>query len=105
MKLKIKKWTFRIATTGIFITTLLILIILNPILTYAHKTKLENHTIFHSASLEPALITKISDANSLLKASEFYNPNLKIDICLNDGSNYPTLIKTLRGQAFAFIIK
>jgi hypothetical protein len=102
MKLKIKKWTLRVVTTGVFIASLLILIVLNPILTYAHKTTHENHTIFHSASLDSALITQISDANNLLKTSEFYNPNLKLEICLNDGSNYPTIVKTLRGRAFAW---
>ncbi|MBL7703821.1 MAG: hypothetical protein JNM14_16345 [Ferruginibacter sp.] len=102
MKRKIKKWTFRLAVTGLFIAGLLLVIILNPVLTYANKTEHNNHTLFHNKPLDPAVLTTLDQAAELLKASEFYNPKLRLDICLNDGSKYPELIKALRGQAFAW---
>lgn len=102
MKRQIKKWTFRLAATALFIAGLLLIIILNPILTYAGKTAHNNYTIFHNKPLDPALITRLDQATALIKASEFYNPKLKLDICLNDGSQYPQLIQALRGQAFAW---
>lgn len=102
MKRKIKKWTLRLAVTGLFIAGLLLVIILNPILTYANKTIHNNYTIFHNKPIAKILTIKIDKATELLKASEFYNSKLQLDICLNDGSKYPKLMQTIRGKAFAW---
>jgi hypothetical protein len=102
MKRQIKKWTIRLTATALLIAGLLLIIILNPILTYANKTTHNNYSVFHNKTLDPTLLTKLDQATELLKASEFYNSNLKFDICLNDGSKYPKLIRALRGQAFAW---
>ena len=102
MKRQIKRWTLRLMVTGLFIAALLLVIILNPILTYANKTTHNSYTIFHNKPLDPTLTIKLDQATDLLKASEFYNPKLQLDICLNDGSKYPKLIQALRGQAFAW---
>ena len=102
MKRQIKKWTLCLTATALLIAGLLLVVILNPILTYANKTTHNNFTVFHNKTLDPTLLTKLDQATELLKASEFYNPNLHFDVCLNDGSKYPKLIKTLRGEAFAW---
>jgi hypothetical protein len=102
MKRQIKKWTLRLTATVLLIAGLLLIIILNPILTYANKTTHNNYTVFHNKKPDPTLFTKLEQATELLKASEFYNPKLHLDICLNDGSKYPKLIRTLKGQAFAW---
>jgi hypothetical protein len=102
MKQQIKKWTLRLTLTGLLMAGLLLVIVLNPIFVYANKTTHNNFTIFHNGQLDPSLISDLDQATNLLKTSEFYNGNLKLDICLNDGSIYPKLIKTLRGPAFAW---
>ena len=102
MKQQIKKWTFRLTVTTLFIAGLLLIIILNPILTYANKTTHKNYTVFHNQTIDPTFLTKLDQATALLKANEFYNSKLQLDICLNDGSKYPKLIRMLRGQAFAW---
>ena len=102
MKQEIKRWTLRLTVTSLFISGLLLVIILNPILTYANKTTHNNFKIFHDKPLDPTLIVKLDQATELLKASEFYNSKLQLDICLNDGSKYPKLILILRGQAFGW---
>lgn len=102
MKRQIKKWTIRLTATALLIAGLLLIIILNPILTYAKKTTHNNYTVFQNKTLDPTLLNKLDQATELLKASEFYNPKLHLEICLNDGSIYPKLIQTLRGQAFAW---
>lgn len=102
MKQQIKKWTFRFAAAALLIAALLLIIILNPVLSYAFKTEHNNYTIFHNKNLDPAFVTELNQATELLKASEFYDSTLQLDICLNDGSKYPELIQALRGQAFAF---
>jgi hypothetical protein len=102
MKQKIKKWTLRLTATALLIVGLLLIIVLNPILTYANKTTHHNHTVFHNQALERSTLATLDQATELVKASECYNPDLHLDICLNDGSNYPALIRTLRGPAFAW---
>lgn len=102
MKRKIKKWTLRLTATVLLIAGLLLIIVLNPILTYANKTTHNNLTVFHNNVLDPTFLTKLGQATELLKASEYYNPKLHLDICLNDGSKYPKLIQALRGRAFAW---
>lgn len=102
MKKQIKKWTLRLTVSGLLITILLLLIILKPVLTYAGKTTHSNYSVYHHQPLEPTLLSHLDNATEHLKTSEFYNPNLQLDICLNDGSSYPDLMKTLRGPAFAW---
>ena len=102
MKRLLKKWMLRLTATGLLITALLLIIVLNPGLTYANKTTHNNYAIYHNKALDPAFTVKLDQATELLKSSEIYNPTLHLDICLNDGSKYPKLIRALRGQAFAF---
>lgn len=102
MKRQIKKWTLRLTATALLVAGLLLIIVLNPILTYANKTIYNNYTIFYTKKPDPALLTRLDQATELLRVSEFYNSNLQLDICLNDGSKYPKLIRALRGQAFAW---
>lgn len=94
--------TYRLTATGLIIAGLLLIIILNPILTYANKTTHKIFSIYHNKTIDPLLISTLDQATLLLETSEFYNNNLKLDICLNDGSTYPTIIKTIRGRAFAW---
>jgi hypothetical protein len=98
----VKKWGLRIAVTGLLIAILLIVIVANPILLYAHQTVHNKHTIYHTTPLHPLLPSQLDEATALVKRSEFYNSNLALAICLNDGTNYTRLIKHLRGQAFAW---
>ena len=102
MKRQIRKWTLRLIATGMFIAGLLLIIILHPILTYANKTTHNNFTIYHNTKLDPLIALYLDQATELLKTSEFYNDKLKLDICLNDGSQYPKIIRAVRGQAFAW---
>jgi len=48
MKRSIKKWALRLAVTGLFIATLLLVIILNPVLTYAGMTSHHNFTVLQN---------------------------------------------------------
>ena len=102
MKRQIRKWTLRLTATALLIVGLLLLITLNPALTYANKTTHKNFSIYHNKTLGRLKTTSIDEAVRLLETGEFYNNNLKLDICLNDGSAYPTIIKTIRGRAFAW---
>ena len=102
MKKQISKWMFRVSVTTLVITGLLVLIVLNPILTYANKTNHNNYTIFHSKSLDPNIERRLDQATQLIKTSELFDPNLKLNICLKDGSAYSNLVQALRGPAFGW---
>ena len=98
----IRRWTVRLTVTGFLITAMLIGIVLNPGLLYANKTKIDNYIVYHHSQLDEDLIDRITNAATLTEESELYDPDFTIEICLNDGSYYPTLIETLRGQAFGW---
>jgi hypothetical protein len=102
MKLKIRKWAFRLLATGLFCLGCLLAIILNPSFLYANKTIKGNFNIYHQAPLDQAFISQLEIATKLAKSSKYFDPQLKLDICLNDGSLYPLLMEKIRGQAFAW---
>ncbi len=70
--------------------------------TYAHKTTHNNFVVYHSKPLDTAIFSHLHKAQELLKRSEYYNPEVKLNICLNDGSMYPALIEKFFGNAYAW---
>lgn len=101
MKRTLKKWGIRFVATLITCGILLLIIVLNPLLSYAGKTKHTNYTIYHNKNISKELLTRLDAATLLVSESEIYDPALKLDICLNDGSEYPSLIQKINGPAFA----
>lgn len=101
MKKKIKKWVIRLTAFFLLVTTLLLIIILNPILTYANKTTHNNFTIYSKYPVKESLKSCLDNATTLIQKSELYNPYLKLDVCLNDGSIYPAVIEKIQDKAFA----
>jgi hypothetical protein len=81
---------------------LLLIYILNPGISYSHKTAQNNSIIFYNTSLAPELNSELDQATILLKTSELYDPELHFQICLNDGNKYPALMRMIRGEAFAW---
>lgn len=102
MKKQIKKWIFRLTVTALFTVGCLVVIILNPALVYANKTTYNNYVIFHNRPLDKAFLFQIDEATRLAGRSEYYNPGVKLDICLNDGSMYPAVIQRLFGRGFGW---
>lgn len=102
MKQQFKVWAIRLLVAVCVIVSLLLILVLNPGLTYAHKTSHKLFTIYHHSALDPLLSSRLDEAENLLESSEFYPTNLHLDICLNDGSFYTQIIKAIRGQAFAW---
>jgi hypothetical protein len=71
---------------------------LNPILLYANKTVMGNYSIYHNKPLNPNLVFRLEQSISIIKASELYDPKLKMDVCLKDGSKYPGLVEKILGR-------
>lgn len=101
MKKKIKTWSFRLVTTASLMFVLLIGIVFTPNFLYANKTVIDNYTVYHNGKINTKLAQSLKNATALLKKSELYDAEFKLDICLNDGSYYPFLIEKIQGQAFA----
>ncbi len=102
MKKRLKIWSLRLIATISLIFGLLVIIVFNPSFSYAHQTTFKNFTVHHSTGLNKHLLLRLDETTELLKTSEFFNPELKFQVCLNDGSIYPTLLRTLRSPAFAW---
>jgi hypothetical protein len=102
MKRQIKKWALRFTATFALIIGLLLTIVLNPSLTYANRTTHGNFVVYSQYPTGSQFFPVLDSAAALIKKSEWYRPNLKLDICLNDGSAYPKIMAQLRGRAFAW---
>ncbi len=101
MKIIILKWALRIAAIAILLLGILVGVVLNPTLLYANKTMIGKFTVYHNQPIDEHLKMRLNDADEILKSSELYDSNLKFDICLNDGSFYPSLLEIFLGNAFA----
>jgi hypothetical protein len=95
MKKLIKKWLLRFTLSGLFLLFLLVTFVLYPSLLYANKTSIGNCNIYHNTPIDSMLIIRLNEAGEIVKSSELFDANLKFDICLNDGSRYPSLIKMI----------
>lgn len=95
MKQPPKKWLLRLTLSGLFLLALLVSFILYPSLLYAHKTTAGNCCVYHNSDLDRNVIIRLAEAAVIIKSTELYDDNLKYDICLNDGSWYPSLMKMI----------
>ena len=98
MKKKIKRWTFRILMTVLFLFGLLVLFMLSPKILYANKTITGNYSIYHNKLIDENFQFRLEQAKAISKASELNDPKLKMDICLKDGSKYPGLVEMVLGR-------
>lgn len=95
------KWTLRLTALAMLLLGLLIAIVLNPTLLYASKTVMGNYSVYHQKPLDSDFKLRLDEATQIIKASELFDANFKFDVCLNDGSLYPSLMEKLLGRAFA----
>jgi len=94
-------WALRAFATLLISLGFLVVIVINPALSYARKDSPKGFMIYSEHTPTRTFMVCLDAANELVKSSELYDPDWKLDICLNDGSNYPTLIQKVQGKAFA----
>lgn len=102
MKRTTKRWTLRIAMTGLLIMGMLFGLMLNPTILYAKQTTIGNFTVYHQNEIDETLSHRLEKVTSILSESELYDPSYRLNICLNDGSSYPIIMEKIRGQAFGW---
>lgn len=97
-----KKWLASVfASSGLLLAGLVVLL-LNPGVLYAHQTTTPHYTIYHQQPLDPALLVRLEQAQRLVHASEVFEETLRLEVCLNDGSPYPSLVQAVWSPAFAW---
>ena len=79
--------------------------LLNPNLSYANQTQIENVLIYHNQELEEGTELIIKNALSIIGNADIYDKNLNIQLCLNDDKIYPNLYPFAGATAYAFLNK
>jgi hypothetical protein len=101
MKPKIVKWIIGMLVAAVLLVGLLVVIVLTPSLLYATKTSVGTFIVYHNQPFDKELKLRLDDATEIIKTSECYDGNIHFDICLKDGSLYPSLLQVFLGRAFA----
>lgn len=101
----IKRVIFGSLSVLIVSTIFLSIALLNPSMTYANKTSFDKVTVYHNQALEKETESIINNAIEIIKSSELYTDDIKIDLCLNDGSYYPEFHPLKGGIAYSFLNK
>ena len=100
MKKIIKKISISLFSVMGFSCVLWAVLFFNPRLSYANKTQIGQVTIFHNQDLDTGAEEVINNVIEILKSSELYDKNFKIQLCLNDDEIYPNLFP-VRGTPLA----
>ena len=105
-----KKWAMSVLASGGFLLLGFVVLLLNPGVLYAHQTTTRQYTVYHNRPLDAALMLRLEQARGLVQTSEVFGKTLRLEVCLNDGSRYPSLVQAIWSPAFAwgfynFIIK
>jgi len=77
----------------------------NPNWIYSKSTTVENVTIYHNSNLEKEVESTVKKALKIISSSEIYKKENKIQLCLNDNSQFPNLHLFASGTAYAFLNK
>ncbi|MBD0400850.1 hypothetical protein [Flammeovirga sp. EKP202] len=102
MKIEIRKWVIR-ALLLCFVSIISILFLMSfPQILYAKRTQVGNYIIYHENDLNQYFYQRLHNVDSVFRGSELYNDQLKLEICLSDGTAYPTLMKMIWGDAFGW---
>ena len=98
----LKKVAFSLLTSVLLASLFFVVFLLNPSILYAHRTATPHYTIYHNQPLDPTLLSRLEQARTVVQQSSWFDSTLCLNICLNDGSWYPTLVEKLWGPAFAW---
>ncbi|MFY0592483.1 hypothetical protein [Roseivirga sp.] len=97
-KLKIKRLLAWFIGSLLFLVLTLIILLTVPSILYANHTSFGSITVYHQKEIPSHFATSIEEAISTVKVSPLYQSDLRINVCLNDGSKYPSIVKTILGD-------
>ena len=101
---KILRYFLRTFLILLLMLGLLIVFMLNPQIVYAKKHSYKQLTIYSKYKYPTAYDMVLDKSLELVKQSELYKPDFKLDIFLNDGNGASVkfVLKKLFGNAFAW---
>jgi len=102
MSVKVKPILFRASIIFCFLIGSLVTLIIWPGLTYAHRSKYKQFSIYHNSDLPQGFYKSLDSAQQTVSKCEVFDTNLKIEICLADGSKYTSIAKAIRPPGFAW---
>jgi hypothetical protein len=82
-----------------------LVLLMNPSLSYAHQTQFGPVTVYHQQDLPAETAGMLDQSIHLIRESELYDEDIRIDLCLNDGSFYPELWPYKGLTAYSFMNK
>lgn len=97
-----KKLLVRLGITVSIPIITLIAFILFPGISYSKKIQIENVSVYYNTHLDESAQDLVKQSLEIVKTSELFDARFKIDLCLDDDSNYAYLINKLKGPAFGF---
>lgn len=100
MKNTIQRWAFRLSITFSLLLGILIAIVLNPSILYAHETSYGQYQVLHQQPLDPSIFSRLDEATQLLQSSELYDPRFQMQVCLDRDATYPKIVEAIKGRAF-----
>lgn len=94
-------WAKRIISTISLVLGLLAGIIVFPGLVYAHRSAINSVHVFYQTTLSPGFEQTLQTALADIRNSPLSTGTEAYDLCLDDGSIYPGIIRRSTGAAFA----
>ncbi len=94
---RLKPFLIRSGATLGFCFGLLVLFLLQPALLYSKHSTHDIFDIHHQEVIDLELFAQLDSSLYLVRKAEIFDPHMRIDLCLNDGSRYPQLVKSVLG--------
>ncbi|MEO1448319.1 MAG: hypothetical protein AAFV07_02260 [Bacteroidota bacterium] len=99
MKKSIKRILLILSASTLLGLGILTLMMLSPALLYAHSSQAGPIIMLLQQELDSAWVSLVKSAVKALEGGELFpEGNWRSDLCLNDGSPYPTLITSILGD-------
>ena len=97
-----KKILVRLGITVSIPILTLIVFIFNPSFAYSKNIEAGNVTIYYNTELDSKAVSTVKESLNIIRHSELFDSQFKMDLCLDDHSIYPTVINKVKGPAFGF---
>jgi len=98
MKRQIKKISYLLLSLLSICFVGLVVFMLNPRFSYSYQTNHGNITIYHNEDLDSSFLKIVDVCLFQLQNTLLYTVSFESDLCLNDGSIYPSVIRQVLGN-------
>ena len=93
-----KRFVFGGMVSLFLILIVMVGFLLNPSLSYGSSTSFDHCVVLHEEALSPGLTSIIANSTAIIEQSELYDQESISYLCLQDGSRYPAVVKSILGD-------